>query len=335
MLLAENLSGSQLIRIRQIDEEISRLEQQIRQLKGQKEALLSTKSHRPVGSFVAPIPKQTTPTKIKLVPSKVHEESVIRYAKDAAEKNSKGGFLGKGKIEEKAVAWQRFWYPYHDVKMSITIRETEKRGWFAKEEVVKTLESRTSIDGMTGAIVNVKDNFISYMYAFLKNLNMDEIYLLYYVSNLSGFTIKDLRGLPQTEAKSRKIADGLAAKGILRRIDTRPAQYRPQYDYPSNPALFVSLMEKYSVMEDFTTDKIFEPRISTSSLASDLSRYWNKCSILSSEIIYYPYYGITFEREDNSRIEIIDGVHATRQEYIEKVIAIERQNLIDNDKVKP
>lgn len=328
--MTENLSGSQSARINQIDESIARLEQQIRQLKNEREALLTYRSHSPIGSAPPVTPKPTTPTCIKMVQSRLGEEILIKYAKETAAKNSKGGFMGKGKVEEKAVAWQKFWYPYHDVKMSITVRETEKRGWLKKEEVTKTLESRTSVDGMSGAIVNVNDSFISYTYAFLKNLSMDEVNLLYYVSNISSFTIQDLRGLSQTEAKSRKIADGLASKGILNRRATRPAQYSPRYEYPKNPALFVSLMEKYPVIESSTTDRVLEPKISAYSLSSDLNRYWNKCDILSSELVYYPYFGIVFERDDNSRVEIIDGVTGTKQDYLERVVDIAKQNLIDN-----
>lgn len=311
-----------------VNNKIEILEKELVELK-RKKSYFEERMTKTEGAFRSYQQPEVKSTKIiKMVEGKLSVNAVENYAKLSAEKNSKGGFLGKGKIIEKALGWQKFLYPYYDVEMEVTIKDMEKRGWFKKEEVTKTLKSRTSLDGITGAIADVNENGISYRYAFLKDLSWDELNLLYYVSNLKSFTIKELRGLSQTEAKSRKLADGLAANGILQRTDSRPAQFFIKYPYPNNPASFVSLMEKYNIVESSVNDKIMDPKIGASSLSSYLERYWNRCDVLSSEVVYYPYYGIAFERENNVRSEIIDGITGTRQEYLERFISVKAENKI-------
>lgn len=264
-----------------------------------------------------------------MIEPKLSVESVINYAKESSAKMSKGGFLGHGKIPEKALAWEKILYPYYDVETEETINAVEKRGWFKKETVTKTLKSRISLDGITGAIIDVHDTGISYEYSFLKDLNVDELNLLHYISSVSYFTIQDLRGLGHSDAKARRLADGLAANGILRRTNSRPAKYISVHPYPKNPGSFTSIIEKYPLVESKTTDRMIDTVISSSSLSSYATRYWPRCNTIAFVLVYYPYYGITYERVDGRRTEIIDGITGTRQEYLERIISVQPQNKIE------
>jgi len=277
----------------------------------------------------SPKPKtKISPHTVKMIKPTFSENQVIVYAKQTAEKNSKGGFLGRGKVEEKAIGWQLILYPYYDVEINATIYVTEKRGWFKKEKVTKTIPSRTSIDGLTGAIVDVNEDGISYDYAFLNDLDNDEIRFLYYVSSVRNFTIKDLRGLGYSDTKSRRLADGLWSNGILNKKSGRPAVYSAKYPYPSNPANFISLMEKYQVTEVTTEAKKIEPRISEYNVYSYASKYWNRCSTSTSNLVFYPFYGIIYERENHIRTEVIDGITGIRQPKIERLVTIESEKKI-------
>lgn len=97
----------------------------------------------------------------KTMRSLISVDDIIIYARKTAEKLSKGGFLGHGKIFEEAYAWEKILYPYYDLETEETINVVEKHGWFKKEKVTKILKSRISIDGTIGAIVDVTDKGIS------------------------------------------------------------------------------------------------------------------------------------------------------------------------------
>lgn len=271
-------------------------------------------------------PSQLQPT-IKIIQAKISPDELIQYASTTAEKNSKGGLFGRGKVIEKPVGWEMFYYPYFDVEIEATVRETEKRGWFKKEQVTKTVKSRTGVDGTTGAIIDVSPDGISYKCAFLKGLDMDEVNFLYWVGS-GTFTIKDLRGLGHSDPKSRRIADGLASRGILKRQNTRPVQYQSKYPYPYDPVKFISLTEQYHPVEKSITEKKIEPKFHASVISSHLERYWDRCNVLSSQVVYYPYYGVIYERENHTRTEVIDAVTGLRQEYVERYVNVEVKNKI-------
>jgi len=278
--------------------------------------------------YDTPIPSSESPKSIpatKIIQNKISTDDLTRYAITMAEKNSKGGLFGKGRVIEKPIGWEIFYYSYFDLEIEATIKETEKRGWFKKEQVTKTIKSRTGIDGQTGAIIDVEPNGISYKYAFLKSLDMDEVNFLYYVGS-STFTIKDLRGLGHSDAKVRRIADGLSSRGILKRQNTRPAQYKSQYPYPYDPVKFVSLTEQYNFIEKSITERKIEPKFNEHSVSSHLERYWNRCNVIKSQIIYYPYYGVVYERDNYTRSEVIDAVTGLRQEYLERYVNVEIKN---------
>ena len=329
----DNASSEELRKsLRLAYEKLDKLESELKILKKkfdveEEEENVSTKE--PVSSakvvYSSPIESKTSvqskPT-VKMVQTKISNEELKQYAIKTAEKHSKGGFLGKGKVIEKPIGWEKFLFPYFDVEIEITIRDVEKRGWFKKEEVTKTIRGRTGLDGLTGAVIDVSPGGISYKYAFLKDLDAEEVRLLYWIGS-GTFTTADLRGLGQSDAKSRRIADGLASKGILRRQATRPIQYTTKYPYPYNPENFVSLMEQYNVVESTSDDRIISPRFSENVIPSYLDKYWNKCNFLSSKVVHYPYYGIVYERENHTRSEIIDAVTGLRQEYLEKNVTVE------------
>lgn len=319
--MSNNIDKQTQTKIKGIDQTILNLENEIQKLRRQKESLLDASSNNPLNYQEKISPPSNQTVTVKSVPSKITEEELIMYAKDISEKNSKGGFLGKGKIEEKTVGWEKFFYPYYDVEIEVTVKDTEKRGWFKKEQVTKTIRGRIGLDGQTGAIADVNPQGISYKYAFLKDLDADEVRLLYWVGS-GTFTTANLRGLGQSDAKSRRIADGLASKGILRRQSTRPIQYTTKYLYPYNPDTFVSLMEQYHATESAVNDRIISPRFSENVIPSYLDKYWNKCNHISSNIVYYPYYGVIYSREDHTRFEIIDAVTGLRQEYLEKFVSV-------------
>ena len=54
----------------------------------------------------------------------------------------------------------------------------------------------------------------------------------------------------------------------------------------------------------------------------------------ASVLVYYPFYGITYDRKDYYRIEVIDGVTGKRQDYLERIVTVRPQNKIENSQPK-
>jgi hypothetical protein len=153
-------------------------------------------------------------------------------------------------------------------------------------------------------------------------LTSEETRLLYYVSEVNAFEKRELTALGWTTTKINKVVNSLAGKGVLHLIQTRPAIYKRAYHYPSDPSVFVSLMEKYPVVDSVANDKKLESLIPAASIVTAFQSYWASCNVLSIDLVYYPYWGVVYERPDGSkRIEFLDGVTGQRQEYLEGVIS--------------
>lgn len=265
--------------------------------------------------------KETTVDSIKMVQGSVPQSIVEQYGKEQAEKRAKGGFMGRGKIEEKFVGATKFLYPYYDVDMEVQVDQVEKTGWRSKERITKKIRSRTSVDANTGSIVFVTDNGLSYGYAYLSKLASDEIRLLYYVSQVNAFEKRELTALGWTTTKINKVVNSLAGQGVLQLVQARPAIYRRAYHYPSDPSIFVSLIEKYSVVDSDTNERKLEKLVPAASIITAFQSYWVTCNVLSIDVVYYPYFIALYERPDGSkRKEVVDGITGQRQEHLEGII---------------
>jgi hypothetical protein len=266
--------------------------------------------------------KETPTNSIKMIQAQIIQSMIERYAKDQAEKRAKGGFMGRGKVEEEFVSATKFLYPYYDIDMEAQVDQLEKTGWRSKEKITKKIRSRTSVDANTGAIVFVTENGLSYRYAYLGKLTEEEINLLYYISEVKSFEKRELTALGWTTTKINKVVNSLSGKGVLEIIRTRPAVYRCARNYPSDPSVFVSLIEKYPVVDSVTDDKRLEKLVPPASIMTAFQSYWTACNVLSVDLVYYPYYAVIYERPDSSkRTEVIDGMTGQRQEHLESIIA--------------
>lgn len=268
------------------------------------------------------ITKETSLSSVKRVEEKFTLEQIQQYAQEIANKKSKGGLFGKGKIEEKVLGVTKFLYPYYDVDMEAKVRKTEKTGWFSKEDVVTTVESKTGVDANTGAIIHVTDLGISYEYSYLGGLDSDEIYLLYYVSGVKSFEKRSLSAIGWPTTRINKVVNSLAGKGILVQTSTRPAIYKSANVYPNDPSIFLSLSESFPVTEKPTSDKKIDSTLSPASIITAFQNYWSACNVRTIDLIYYPFYGIMYQRDDGTkRFEVIDGVKGTRHEYLERIVS--------------
>lgn len=317
-------------------EEIERLEAQIIHLKKEKmtaehqqapgQLLLDTKNATVQTLEAQEAPSISATTAATMVEVKLTVDDIAKYAKESSAARTKGGMFSKEKIVEVPLAWEKFLYPYYDVEAEITLKELEKIG-NGYEPITKSMKSKLTIDGRTGALVDVTGDGISYRYSFLKDLSTEEIALLYYSLQANSFSANDLSGLGISVEKSIIVAEKLAAKNYLKRESGRTIKYQLQKELQiPNPTKLKSISAELDTIEATTNDRKIKPSVTSSSIPLQLAKYWSRCHVPSSTLVYYPFYGITYDRKDYYRIEIVDGVTGKRQDYLEHFVTIRPQN---------
>lgn len=321
-------------------EEMEKLEDQLNQLKKEK-TLLQTSGQILLDNTIErqaleaeQVPSTSTSLDAMVVDSKLSELDIMRYAEQSIALRAKSGFLKKENIQETPLAWEKFLYPFYDVEMEITAIELEKTKT-KYDSITKTIRCRAAIDGRTGVIADITKEGISYKYSFLNDLSADEISLLYYVNPIQNFTLNDLDGLGLGIEKSMHATEKLAGKGYLKQIRDKAAKYETakQIDLP-NPSKLKSIVEEHGMSEVSTNERRIKPSITAASLPLHLGKYWNKCHVPASMLVYYPFYGITYDRKDYYRIEVIDGVTGKRQSYLEHIVTVRPQNKIEHTETK-
>ncbi|MBM3910657.1 MAG: hypothetical protein FJ356_03300 [Thaumarchaeota archaeon] len=315
-------------------EEIERLDAQVNQLKKEKITMIQ----QPSGQILIDsdletqegqeAPSTSTTSEAMIVESNLSEADVIRYARQSVAARSKSGMFKKEKIQETPLAWEKFLYPYYDIEMEITLGEIEKTK-SKNDSITKTIRCRATVDGRTGVIVDVTKDRISYKYSFLNDLSIEEISLLYYVNPIQSFTLKEISGLGLGVKNSIQVLEKLTEKGYLKRKDgTGKYQTVKELQLP-NLSKLKCVMEEHGITQETTSERRIKPSITAASLPLHLGKYWARCHVPASVLVYYPFYGITYDRKDYYRIEVIDGVTGKRQDYLERIVTVRPQNKIE------
>jgi len=319
-------------------EEIERLDAQLHQLKKEKVTMVGQSSGQllmdntletQASEAEQEVPSTSTTSEAMVVESNLSEDDIIKYARQSVTVRSKGGLFKKEKkLQETPLAWEKFLYPYYDVEMEITLREIEKTKT-KNDSITKTIRCRATIDGRTGAIVDVTKDGISYRYSFLNELSTEEISLLYYVNPVQSFTLKEIPGLGLGVENSIQVLEKLTEHGYLKHKG-RSAKYQIKKELQlPNPSKLKCVMEEHGITQETTSERRIKPSITAASLPLHLGKYWARCHVPASVLVYYPFYGITYDRKDYYRIEVIDGVTGKRQDYLEHIVTIRPQNKIE------
>ncbi|MGQ0376972.1 MAG: hypothetical protein ACT4OW_05665 [Nitrososphaerota archaeon] len=319
-------------------EEIERLEDQVNQLKKGKIAMVQQSGQILVDKSLEPQEEQEAPStsatsEAMIVESNLSEDDIIRYARQSVTERSKGSLFKKEKILEAPLAWEKFLYPYYDIEMEITLEEIEKTK-SKNDSITKTIRCRATVDGRTGAIVDVTKDGISYKYSFLNDLSTAEISLLYYVNPIQSFSVNEISGLGIAVGKLVQVLEKLTEKGYLKR-NGRAGKYQVSKELQlPNPSGLKCVMDEHGISQETTSERRIKPSITAASLPLHLGKYWARCHVPASVLVYYPFYGITYDRKDYYRIEVIDGVTGKRQDYLEHIVTIRPQNKIGGTQPK-
>ncbi len=265
--------------------------------------------------------EETYTTKNSMVESKITSEQITQYANEVIQNRAKGGFMGRGKIQENIQEIKKFFYPYYDVDMEVQINKEEKTGWRSTEKSIQTINSKMGVDAVSGALIDLNSEGVDYRMSYLSGLDEEELVLLHYVSEIDAFEKRHLSAMGWSSGKIGKIVNSLCGNGVLEQTSARPAIYTRVKPYPLDPSLFQSITKIHQTIPYETEDTSIEIEMPPASIETAFSTYWSGCKINSIDVVYYPYYAISFGKEDNTkRIEVIDGMYGKRQEYLESVI---------------
>jgi len=224
-------------------------------------------------------------------------------------KRARGGFLGIGKVEEELEEVSMLYYPYYEADLQAVVIEEQKIGVFKKRKVQKIVTTRVNVDALTGELVTVDENGISYIYGYLSKLNEEEISI---IRSYERFTIAELTGLGYSPYKARKVASSLASKGIVRAYKPRhgPTIYKLQVSFPRNPQMLRSISSTYITKEKKKGNvQFYAPSQDPSAVIKALESYWVKAKVKNLYVIYYPYFTYVLTTKDGSkRVEMLDAL---------------------------
>ncbi len=263
-------------------------------------------------------------SEIKMVAPRISYQQVEQYATEQIKKKAKGGLFGAGKVMEKLQSIKLILYPYYDLTIRATVRQTEKTGLISKKEVEKTIQCKISLDAVTCELVDVTNKGLSYRYAYLSRLTDEEAKLLRFLGGKKDFDVRTVMELGYDESKVRGIINGFLGKGVAEAGQTSrlPEYYIVRVEYPHDPSKLNSLRELLPI-NDYTeqTGRVIEPRIESASVSKAIENYWEAVKVDDITTVYYPFYEMRYEREDGSNmLEATDGISGTLNEHIARML---------------
>lgn len=262
------------------------------------------------------LPKEIL-VKERVVKFNLSVQDAERIEKNTLEQRAKGGFLGRGKINERLDSISLQYLPYFEAEIQASISENEKTGLLSKRTVQKTVTVRINLDAKDGDIATVTEEGLSSPYPFLKQLGEDEIRVYKSMNDKEWYSSKSVTGLGFSEGKARKILSGLASAGAVKTaIGNRGATvYQPQVVFPADPRILRSISDALTVQEVSKREAAFiSPKIEASDIMKRLEFYWN-ANVNKLSVLYYPYYVCNLVAEDGSqRTDMVDAISGKLKE---------------------
>ena len=255
----------------------------------ERDAKLNDKSKSPsISSYVKPIISKT---------------KALKHAKSRAKKMSGGLFNRRPKVAVKSV--MLVCYPYHTVRYHH--EKIEKKGMFRKVEITRKIPHEVSVDARIGTVMDVKKGKgVSYHLDFIKDLKPDEITLLCYANKkkmITGTEIK-LSGVSKDSASEclpRMHGLGYVSRLSMNNVESWKSNKIISSDIKSIPQIY----KKYMVEEPpgIRVDPLVQPGPAIQSVK------WLGDKVDSMNTIYYPYYDIRYEDDQDTQYnEMLDAI---------------------------
>jgi len=247
-------------------------------------------------------------------------DEIERQLQAELEKKARGGFLGIGKVLEQADKVVLVYYPYYEAEVEWQVSGEQRVGLLKKEIIQKVVSTRISVDAAIGCPVFAAREGVSYAYLWLTALGADEIAVLKAVGR-EKFNLNILMALGFSEGKAKKLLGTLIGKGIVQKLDTRPASYLSRQLFPSDPRSLTAISEACEVREgvEAVTGKYGGAIKEASAIVRLLERYWTGAAVKNLFLLYYPYVFAVLGRPDGTRrVRVIDAVTRQPNETLER-----------------
>jgi len=288
--------------------------------------------------------KKGLPEKIEIlehiVRPRLTHSSAMEIIESILEKRARGGAFGRGKIIEQLEAVSSRYHPYYEAEVQVKISEIQKTGLISKKIVEKITTLPLSADAVTGELVTLDKNGISYPYGYLGSLNEDEIKALKTAVRRGNRLFIDhtiLMGIGYSDGKSRKIVNSLSGKGIV----TKVYGYRMAYvganvnvQFPYDPRLLKSISSVHAIEKSTgKISKTLPPAKDASAVIKALENYWTDVHVKKIDVVYYPYFVYVLTAEDGSkRVETLDAITGVLNESFGKRLKWDVESLIREGK---
>jgi len=223
-----------------------------------------------------------------------------------------GGFLRKGEIIRELLVF----YPLFEFDADIAIHE--KKGFFVKKSEVKIVNAKVTIDAVNNGLVDIHQG-LRVLFNIPSELKEEEIMAFRNLLSHGELNVAALASLLScSEAKSRKILQGLVVKGLVKQIKSgRTVAYVPAIRIP-HPSQLESLSMKYKINPGKPTNGTLIPQsISVNAAEKFLKTIWD-LKIKEYKLIYYPFYAFVTKEKDRTGTVIVDATTGEINEELSK-----------------
>lgn len=226
------------------------------------------------------------------------------------------GFLKKGRILEVYLIF----YPLFEFNADVVIHE--KKGVLVKKSEVKIVNIDITVDATTNGLVAVRREGIRTLFNISSELREEEVIAFRELFLHGEINVAALASLLScSEAKSRRILQGLAVKGLVKQAKSgRTVVYVPVIPIP-HPSQIDSLSAKYGLVQGKpTSGKSIAQSISISDAEKLLKTIWD-LKINDYRFIYYPFYAFITKEKDEHSVVAVDAMTGSINETLGKAFA--------------
>jgi len=236
-------------------------------------------------------------------------------SKRVVEKRVKG-LLRKGEVLELVTVF----YPYYEFDCDVAI--TEIKGMLRKKSEVKIVKAKLTVDACINALVSAHGEGVRLILRVPRTISDEESEAFKLLLRLERTTVASLASLLTcSEAKARKILQGLTARGLAKQVKVgRQIQYEAGVYIP-HPSALAGISRLYELKNgEPVGEKLLPPSVSVNDAERMLETIWD-VKINDYRLVYYPYHIWKTYEEGKEGVVAVDALTGNVNEFVGKLLA--------------
>jgi len=236
------------------------------------------------------------------------------HSKKVAEKQVRGLFR-RGEVLELITVF----YPYYEFDSDVAITET--KGLLMKKSEIKIVKAKLTVDACINALVSAQKDGIKLILHIPQKISDAEAEAFRLLLTMGSTTVAGLASLLNcSEAKARKLLQGLTARGLVSQVKVgRQIQYEPSVNIP-HPSALVGISMIYELKGGEPAGEKLSPSISVNDAEGMLKTIWD-VKINDYRLIYYPYHVWKTYESGKEGIVAVDAVTGNINDVLSKALA--------------